>query len=353
MTRSDILYEALQKREIPALNGFRAIAVGAVVGYHSLHHWFPGRLGVLVFFVLSGFLITWLLLKEADSTGTVSLRGFYRRRALRIFPAFYVFWILQVLLISPVPWASVLFCAAYLGNYYMGLVLHDATTVMSHTWSLAVEEQFYLLWPAIFVWQRRNLKALAFCLAVGILGVQILRLTLWRLGTNGWYLGTAFETRCDALAIGCFSAVILWFRPALPPWFFSSWIARLAIFVLVAATYVEATDPMACLLYWFGISAVATAVLILQGVAYSDHPSFRWLNHPVMQYLGRISYPIYLYHMLVQSLVHRLPLGFVGKGVIAVVGLVAIASASYAWIEKPFLKLKTRRPATKPAHAIA
>jgi peptidoglycan/LPS O-acetylase OafA/YrhL len=97
-------YSHLQARirlpSIPALDGIRAIAVFLVVFYHLSNERplpvFPGPLGVLGFFVLSGFLITWLLLKEKEKSGSISLKGFYRRRLLRIFPAFYVFWIIAV-----------------------------------------------------------------------------------------------------------------------------------------------------------------------------------------------------------------------------------------------------------------
>ena len=85
---------------IPALDGMRAVAVFLVIIYHFGFDRVPGGLGVLIFFVLSGFLITWLLLKENDSTGQVSIRGFYIRRALRIFPAFYCFWLGTVALLA-------------------------------------------------------------------------------------------------------------------------------------------------------------------------------------------------------------------------------------------------------------
>src|SRR5262245_59541267 len=94
--------------QIPALHGIRAIAVFLVIFYHAGLRSVPGAHGVLMFFVLSGFLITWLLLRENEKTGGVSLPGFYRRRVLRIFPAFYFYWVVLVLLLLPhqkVPWS--------------------------------------------------------------------------------------------------------------------------------------------------------------------------------------------------------------------------------------------------------
>src|SRR5207249_9128221 len=123
-------YSQLQARlalpSIPALDGIRAIAVFLVLFYHLGNEralpFFPGPLGVLGFFVLSGFLITWLLLKEQDKIGSISLKGFYRRRALRIFPAFYVFCIVAVasrFLAHPgnFPWSQAWSAFFYVSNY--------------------------------------------------------------------------------------------------------------------------------------------------------------------------------------------------------------------------------------------
>src|SRR5262252_264954 len=93
------LKSKLSLSHIPALDGIRAIAVFLVIFYHFGFLWVPGGLGVVIFFVLSGFLITWLLLKENEKYGDVSLKGFYQRRILRIFPAFYVYWTALVLLL--------------------------------------------------------------------------------------------------------------------------------------------------------------------------------------------------------------------------------------------------------------
>src|SRR5215203_3503971 len=119
-----------------------------------------GGLGVTIFFVLSGFLITWLLLKEEAKWGDVSLRLFYLRRSLRIFPAFYVFWAvivigMGVLRHKPVAWPQAISALFYTSNYYQAIT-GNWQTALFHTWSLAIEEQFYLLWPALFMALRGN-----------------------------------------------------------------------------------------------------------------------------------------------------------------------------------------------------
>ncbi|HMB27009.1 MAG TPA: acyltransferase, partial [Blastocatellia bacterium] len=142
------LQSKLSLSHIPALDGIRAIAVFLVIFYHFGFAWAPGGLGVTMFFVLSGFLITWLLLKENGKYGDVSLKGFYLRRVLRIFPAFYVYWTALVFLLllkgKDVLWPHAISSFFYVSDYY-NAILGDPNNGFSHTWSLAIEEQFYLL----------------------------------------------------------------------------------------------------------------------------------------------------------------------------------------------------------------
>src|SRR3569833_2940991 len=146
---------------IPSRDGFRATSILLVIASHlTLEHPVPllwreqnGKLGVRVFFVISGFLITSLLLKERQKTGSISLSGCYLRRLFRIAPAYYVF-LAAILLLIPTGWvaahyANVGFAAIYLNDYS-----YEGGTV-GHTWSLAVEELFYLLWPLTLVLSKR------------------------------------------------------------------------------------------------------------------------------------------------------------------------------------------------------
>jgi peptidoglycan/LPS O-acetylase OafA/YrhL len=331
-------YSRLDSPKIPSLNGIRAIAAFSVAGFHAgVSPWCPGRLGVLAFFVLSGFLITWLLLKELADHGTISLRGFYYRRTLRIFPAFYAFWILQVLILPVIPWKLVLSCAAYVSNYYIGLAVGNEPSVMSHTWSLAVEEQFYLLWPVLFYWQRHRLNRLAWILGGWIVAVQLLRAAMWIGGVNHSYVGYAFETRSDALAVGCLMALVLASRPKIPTWLMNAY--PVTLLAIAGGIYLDAVNSAASLVYGFGPVAFAVAILIAQGI----YRPFWILNNPVMDYLGKISYPVYLYHMLVLGLVHALPIGHALKGAIGILLLVVVATGSFYLVERPFQKLKGRR----------
>src|SRR5438105_3314001 len=158
------LGRSLSARHLPALDGLRMVSAFLVVLYHSGFEHVPGGHGVLAFFVISGFLITWLLLQEEARRGAVSLRLFYVRRTLRIFPAFYAFWLLWTgaLLLSgrPIHWPQALSALGYVSNYYQA-ISGDPNTGYSHTWSLAIEEQFYLLWPMSFIALRRRPRAIA------------------------------------------------------------------------------------------------------------------------------------------------------------------------------------------------
>src|SRR6266568_5411553 len=139
---------------LPALDGLRAVAVFTVIVYHFGINAVPGDLGVSAFFVLSGFLITWLLLKEHAASGTVSLRRFYTRRVLRIFPAYYAFLALSFAIdhLRGQAWGPSLGFSSvfYLVNYYNAFNGHPTTSI-SHAWSLGIEEQFYLLWPLLLL----------------------------------------------------------------------------------------------------------------------------------------------------------------------------------------------------------
>src|SRR5262249_51081259 len=142
------LRTGLQASRLPMLDGVRAVAAPLVVLYPCGLQRVPGGLGVLVFFVLSGFLITWRLLEEDDASGTVSLRHFYFRRALRIVPPFYVYWILLtgalVLLDKRILWGQAIASLLYVGNYYQAIG-GDPHPGFSHTWNTAIDQHYYRL----------------------------------------------------------------------------------------------------------------------------------------------------------------------------------------------------------------
>lgn len=345
-----LLASGLAKQHLPSLDGLRAVAALLVVLYHYGFEWCPGGLGVLAFFVLSGFLITWLLLKEEQRYGAISLRRFYVRRSLRIFPAFYTYWVLlsAALLLFHKRYlvAQALASFFYVNNYYQA-IHGDPNTGFSHTWSLGIEEQFYLLWPLAFLVLQRNQHRIRF-LAVGVVAVMVYReLLVFYFHRDQGYIYEAFDTRADQLLIGCLLAVTLhlgaWGR--LWRWLCASqWAVAATVVLLVASsalavqfgsTYRDAIG--------FLVDPVLVAVLIAQTVAWPATGVGAALNWGWMRYLGRISYSIYLYQQVtvepVQKILRRAPAVALPATVLAVV---AVASASYWVVERPFLRLKDR-----------
>lgn len=342
------LSEVLAGTRLPALDGLRAVAIGVVMAYHGGLP-IPGDLGVTCFFVLSGFLITWLLLKEHAQHGRISLRDFYLRRVLRIIPAYAVYVLLTALYTrwrTGEGWDPLLTLSAltYTTNYYNAAHGH-APTPISHTWSLAVEEQFYMLWPlallALLRWPRRR--------AVQALVVVIAAVLVWRsvayyaLGTGTAYVYNAFETRFDCLAVGCLLALGtqhanfdgLAQRLVARDWFP---LVTLALIVL-SRTCSEA--------YHYGpgftVDSLLFGVLLVQLLLLVRRPSWSWLEASGVRWVGLLSYSLYLYHGLGLGLGRKL--GGLPFGVQLALGVLtsfALALASYHGVEKPFLRFKKR-----------
>lgn len=345
--QAEQLRNLLQQRHLPALDGLRAVAVFMVIGYHFGLP-IPGDLGVSAFFVLSGFLITWLLLSEHHTTGTISLRNFYSRRVLRIFPAYY-FFIAVSLVIDYVRghfWDRALLLSGflYVVNYFNATHGHPATSI-AHAWSLGIEEQFYVLWPLVLLALARRDRVSALV----ILTVAIVAVAAWRsyvylgLHSGPAYPYNAFDTRFDNLAVGCFLALC-----ASQPWFLRfvgtvAWSALLPIVTLVLLILSRTAIDSYHYSIGFTVDAVLVVVLLVQLMLLHRHPLWSWLQNPVVRYLGIISYPLYLWHawgLGVGQRLHMLPAA--GQFIVGVAVCVALASGSYYAIEKPFLSLKKR-----------
>ncbi len=346
------LIPLLSQPRIPGLDGLRALAVLLVIVYHFGFEQINGGFGVEIFFVLSGFLITWLLLAEDARTGTVSIGEFYRRRAARLLPGFYAYVILGLAYGAvrgePAPWGAVVSSSLYVMNYYHGLV-HPPDSFLSHCWSLAIEEQFYLFWPLAFRRLRRNPRALVCALGVTIVGVWIVRDVLYfGLHVSQSYIYRALETRADALAVGCLLAaatrqgylLAFWERCA------RSWIVPVTLAVLAAISASLYTNPR----YRFGIGymiePVLIAALIPQVILLAATPGSwaRILELRPIVYLGTISYSLYLYQQITLGPAQHLTAGrpIALQLVFAIAVTVVAAAASYHLLEKP-LRARIRR----------
>lgn len=343
------LSQVLAGRHLPALDGMRAVAVFIVIAYHGGLGAVPGDLGVSAFFVLSGFLITWLLLREWRADGSVSLRRFYVRRTLRIFPAYYVFLAVSFVLdrIRNDPWPDGLTAAAagYAVNYYNALHGHPPTAI-AHAWSLGVEEQFYLLWPAVFLLlARRGVRVLLPAVAGLVVAVLVWRSFLFLVGGVGTaYVYNAFDTRFDNLGVGCLLAICVerpWFDAVARTVARRVWLPLVTIVLLVWSRVGIGSAYHYSL--GFTVNALLIAVLIVQLLQLSRRTLWSWLEHPVTRFLGVLSYSLYLYHIWGIGAGHQLR--FLPPGLQFLAGVlasIALASGSYFVIERPFLALKRR-----------
>ena len=343
------LREGLSSSHLPGLDGLRMVAVFLVVFYHLGFPTASGGHGVLIFFVLSGFLITWLLLKEQEQFGSISLRLFYLRRVLRIFPAFYCFWLLwtaaQLLFDKPIVWGQALSALAYLTNYYQA-IFGDPDTGYSHTWSLGIEEQFYLLWPVCLLALGRDGQRIPAVLVAVIGTVWVYRGVLqFVVGIDQGYIYEAFDTRADHLAIGCLLAVLL--RSGRLPWLWGwlciPWMSILTLSLLVTSVWLaQVFGTTYRNVVGFAIDPLLVAVLIAQVIALRESVLWRWLNWRWVRYLGTLSYSIYLYQQVVippiQKTLASYPLP-VRLGV-ALATVILVAGVSYHLVEQPFLRLK-------------
>ena len=341
----------------PGLDGIRALAVVLVVGYHAWPGTFRGgELGVEVFFVLSGFLITWVVLDEFHTGGAIRLGDFYVRRAVRLLPALWVLlaaYLAAAVIAPPVPRPAMLRSTVVAAGYGTGWALalgYPVALGLGHLWSLAVEEQFYLLWPLVLVvvLRRHDTRRLPAVAALGALASVALRELLWRHGAPFARVYFGFDTRCSSLLIGC----------ALGSALAAGWGEEL---LRRAGTLAGPAAAAALLLVWsvvrdvprlpgaspdaaFALAGLASAVIILWVVASDGSGAARWLDHPVAVYVGRRSYGIYLWHYTVLVLVRAWwPGGGETATLLAVAAAVAFAHLSYRWVEQPAQAWRRRR----------
>ncbi|MGH9515531.1 MAG: acyltransferase family protein [Terriglobales bacterium] len=340
---------------IPSLDGLRAVAVLLVIFNHlGVPHAPEGR-GVLTFFVLSGFLITWTLLRESDSCGDVSIRNFYIRRGLRIFPAFYIFWVLHFAITwlmqgrpSASAWADYAAAFFYVRNYRRAMSVHPHQ-YFGHTWALSIEEQFYLLWPWLLRFFQKDLRRLSFVLIGIIAAVDFYRIILFfEFHVSRAWLNFSFDSRVDHLLVGCLLAVLLKRDIMQEFWAFITsrvWISLLVFGLIVASI---ALDGRYGLAYKFGVGFVVdpllTAVLLVQVIVFANTRVWGWLNWSLTRFVGRISYSMFLYQAVTNYWATHL-LKNHSRSVVVAAALslaVLLGSASYYLIELRFLRLKTK-----------
>lgn len=349
----------------PDIEGVRAVAIILVLLYHAAVPGFSGGfVGVDVFFVVSGFLITGLIVRELRRTGTVSLPNFYARRARRLLPAaalaLLVTMAASAVMLPPLRVPDVAGDAAaaalYVSNIRFALQATDylqaelAPSPLLHFWSLGVEEQFYLFWPALLLlvatFRRGGVRNLG--PAIAVVAVLSLGLSIWLTGVSGPWAFFSLPTRAWELGLGALIAVSAARLAAIP--------ARLAAvagwvglaMVVASAFVIDSSTPFP------GTAAIlpvaGTALVVVAGLRWPATMPSRLLAVPPMRFFGRISYSLYLWHwpMIVlpaAALDAELPLAVR----VALAALtIPVAAASQRWVEDPirhgrFVGLQTRR----------
>ncbi|MFT3784623.1 MAG: acyltransferase [Tepidisphaeraceae bacterium] len=372
------------ERGIPSLDGIRAVSILIVLISHAFTDKVPGGFGVVVFFFLSGYLITSLLRIEQEKKGAVSLTKFYTRRALRIFPnsylvlaiSFLLGWLGWIWVFDPastnetVNLRAVLYHAFYLNNYYQTFFDNAHAPHGSGVyWSLAVEEHFYLIWPAAFIVLHKVCKTNL--QRVWVLGALCVVSLAWRIVimavlskhagldiAHSWaYRNT--DARMDSLAYGCILALVgnpyldkKWLNDQF--WCFVA--VPIALLVLLASFMVRDSEATHGVLtapefyrqtFRYSVQSLALFPLFIAAVRCHDKPLFAWLNWSPLKFLGVLSYSLYLVHLMVIFNVQRwcwkTPLDnklFTGSVSIAI--SLVLAVAMYYLLEKPLQGLRKK-----------
>lgn len=348
---------------VPALNGLRGIAILLVMGNHVALRQsgplFPGGfVGVDIFFVLSGFLITTLLMQEFNRTGSVSLRNFYVRRVLRLGPA------LIVMLIAVCTLSFVLFdhararqncihalIALFYASNWVKALSNDGLGIVAQTWSLSAEEQFYVVWPILLLTLLRVSGRSRHIIAVA----AALALLSWMDGIYLAMKGASFtrlcfglDSRTDTLMIGCILGVIMVSVGISENWKHSLQkllmvVAPLSLVCLVTFSITGNVLGRGLFYYGFVAAALMTAAMILDVMVSQQSILRRFLEMKWLVWLGSISYGLYLWHWpIFFSMAYFYHL----KGwTVMVVGTplaFAAAMLSYYYMELPILKFKNR-----------
>jgi peptidoglycan/LPS O-acetylase OafA/YrhL len=368
-TGGEVVDEGFRLGHRPALDGIRGLGMLLVIIFHSMTYlvdWYgpygesvlPGApVAVDVFFALSGFLITSLLLEERRRSGDVSMRNFYIRRGLRLLPVFYVvlaLFCVYVAVSDDVGFrtyaSSVLKMLTYSSNFF---IADDRflTQWFGQTWSLAIEEQFYIVWPVILValmaFFRRRPLVIVGLLLTAVLAVVAWRLVLWdqkQLWSDLYYRS---DTRIDQPLAGAMLAVMMHFgivsnRPR--PWIGALGLAGWGWITLISSPfqndYYQVHAP----------AMLAVSLMVILGVLHAQGPAYHVLAFRPLRWMGRISYTLYIVHVAIYFAVSKHMDGQgdnIQRVVVANVLAFAATVVLHHLVEAPALRLKDRWAPTR------
>lgn len=357
----------------PALDGVRGASVALIMVFHfsgERAYYIQGfPIAVDLFFVMSGFLITTLLFEERQRRGNNSLREFYLRRIFRLFPALYA--LLAVFLLYIVAFGGddrgrlfreLLAAGLYSYNFFIAWS-GVAGQVLVQLWTLSVEEQFYFVWPIVFVWVMTSLSVRRLRLVLAVMAAfvvvwPVLRMTLdQELGAHtlsSFVFGIAIM-RPDSIVLGCLGAMLFRLEPVtLGPR--AQRLAKLsgdaAFVIFVMALSLGAFPHFGPFVSGFANLAVLVLVFwLVDMVRNPDRLVPRLMSHPVLVWMGKRSYGLYIWHLIVFFVVHgavsgalpgRARLALVVAGPISFAATIMMAMISWKYIESPALEIKKR-----------
>ena len=338
----------------PALDGLRAVAIVLVILSHAHAPLFDGAFyGVDLFFVLSGFLITSLLLQELDRSGRLDYWRFYRRRLYRLMPALALF-LAAYCVAAPLLWpgladvySDALVSLLYLADY--GIAFFDRPNTLLHMWSLSVEEHFYLVWPPLLaLLVRFSPRGKLWRPIAGLVVLAWAWRVLWVLQGQQFYeIFFRFDTRATGLLMGSLLAALVQEQPA----WFTALRARLSHgmwFVLaVPLLMAQAWDDMNALAWGMTVVECAT-VIVLMAVLQRRGAAYEALSAPALTLVGKLSYGIYLWHYPIVRYL-RADLPWQAVVVLGFVLSAALAALSYYTVERWAMRWRDARPAQRKA----
>jgi len=354
--RQAVLHHVKRLGYVPGLDGIRGVAILLVIGCH-VYGILGGFIGVETFFVLSGFLITRLLLDEHEEAGEIGLRAFYVRRVRRLFPAFAAMiagWLFFAA-VGLTPWSftheilATLIAGTYIANLANGLLLYHLADGLRHLWSLALEEQFYLVWPAvlIFMLRRRTPAAAAWVALTALFAVTAARTLVnatTTLPTVVMYELPVFAS--GGILIGCLLAFGIHRLTRWPQFIGDA--GTFALALLIGVTLFGPSSSARVYYSWLlpvvdvASAILVAAVVVAPGSMIGLAMSARWLR-----WLGRISYSLYLIHMPMNVIFGHnhgpFHLSIVNRSA-ALAASIVLAELSYRHVERPFRRRASKRP---------
>ena len=319
-----------------------------------------GALGVRMFFVISGFLITTLLLGELDRFGSIGLRAFYKRRMLRIFPAFYLYIAVIAALsatnIVSISATDLTFAGTFTWNYsHLFFPTSPDGVLLGHFWTLALEEQFYILWPlTLALFGRPKGLKIAVTIAASMPFVRTATYFAWPASRP--FTSMMLHTAADPLMFGCAAALLAgkpWFEQKIEKLKRVGWVpVGAAIFALLVSPFIRARlKGIYDLPAGMTLECVCLTIILLYVTRVPSCRAGRILNAPIPIAIGTLSYSIYLWNWLFLSPINKTWTAVFPTGIC----LCFLAGwLSYRFVETPFLNLRHRfNPSLEPKPATA